>query len=223
MKHIKLLARHDEETGDIGFVVEGLYGAGSANRDGVQFAHDILEHQNGIRAIGSMWDELEAIGAIWHVRGRWGDMCSDYGSSENAYHHLGAELSFRFQEWEEDEWIPIKNRVAFTRPCDDEKDIVACLEQGRKMILADKDSYMLGSNMDTFLAHMDRYMKLAHERMRIGLRKAIRRHGPGPAAYDQFVAIRDAVREAVPSLDYPGQRFTLSYGDGQAYIRESLS
>lgn len=40
-------------------------------------AHDIVEHVNGIEAIGTRGDELMALGAMWHVRGKYGDITRD--------------------------------------------------------------------------------------------------------------------------------------------------
>lgn len=37
--------------------------------EGRLVAHDILEHVNGLDCIGSVADEIEAIGACWHIRG----------------------------------------------------------------------------------------------------------------------------------------------------------
>lgn len=40
---------------------------------GVLLAHDLIEHRHGIDSIGSIEDELQAIGAGWITRGQWGD------------------------------------------------------------------------------------------------------------------------------------------------------
>lgn len=40
---------------------------------GIQFAHDLIEHQNGINNIGTFEDEFEAVGGTWFTRGELGD------------------------------------------------------------------------------------------------------------------------------------------------------
>lgn len=40
---------------------------------GALLAHDLIEHRHGIDSIGSIEDELQAIGAGWITRGQWGD------------------------------------------------------------------------------------------------------------------------------------------------------
>jgi len=42
----------------------------NAGRSGLMLAHDLLEHQNGAAALGTVIDEMEAFGAIWAIRGQ---------------------------------------------------------------------------------------------------------------------------------------------------------
>lgn len=64
---------------DAGFFGVGLSVVGArkwldASRDGALLAHDLLEHVNGIEAIGTVHDELTALGAYWYVRGQHGQV-----------------------------------------------------------------------------------------------------------------------------------------------------
>src|ERR1041385_6254253 len=65
MRSIRLVAMSDDYDDTPGLVVKGTqpYEGMMADREGTLVAHDILEHQNGYKAIGSVWDELEALGA----------------------------------------------------------------------------------------------------------------------------------------------------------------
>lgn len=47
--------------------------------NGRLLAHDVVEHVNGYRNIGTVEDELQALGASWYTRGRWGDDITDGG------------------------------------------------------------------------------------------------------------------------------------------------
>ena len=38
-------------------------------RTGLLLAHDVIEHVNGFKVLGTKWDEVEALGAAYYVRG----------------------------------------------------------------------------------------------------------------------------------------------------------
>lgn len=77
--------------------------------DGYNIAHDIVEHVNGTERIGEIADELVALGAMWYVRGRWGDLRRDgAGSMHSPESHLAADVT-RMQEDMENGtplWLP---------------------------------------------------------------------------------------------------------------------
>ena len=70
MKKI-LKAVRDSETGDIGLIVQGMkiIEYPMVSMEGMLIAHDLLEHQNGVESIGSIGDEIIALGGVWFVRG----------------------------------------------------------------------------------------------------------------------------------------------------------
>jgi len=39
------------------------------SRTGLMLAHDVIEHVNGFKVFGTKWDEVEALGAVYFVRG----------------------------------------------------------------------------------------------------------------------------------------------------------
>lgn len=82
-----------DETGETGFKLDGIpaiQGAFMVTTDSILIAHDILEHQNGLNKIGSIDDELEALGGMWFIRGENGMIRA------NSYHsnavHLESDL-----------------------------------------------------------------------------------------------------------------------------------
>jgi hypothetical protein len=77
IKEFQLIVREDENLGEMGWVVEELAEMEeqpSVARDGYLIAHDIVEHVNGIEAIGGIGEELQAMGGVWNTRGQWGDI-----------------------------------------------------------------------------------------------------------------------------------------------------
>jgi len=61
----------DRESGERGFRVVGMpqIEGEITVGDGRLMAHDLLEHLDGVAAVGSVADEILALGALWHVRG----------------------------------------------------------------------------------------------------------------------------------------------------------
>lgn len=66
-----IVIREDKSTGEIGFCFEkvALGDSPTVFLEGRMAAHDLIEHMNGLSAIGSFEDEMEALGACYYVRG----------------------------------------------------------------------------------------------------------------------------------------------------------
>jgi hypothetical protein len=76
-KEFTLVVREEYISGNNGWVVEELAKMDdqpSVALDGYLIAHDIVEHVNGIEAIGGIGEELQAMGGLWNTRGQWGDI-----------------------------------------------------------------------------------------------------------------------------------------------------
>ena len=85
----------DQEFGELGFRLEGT----SLNpqeynmaTDGALIAHYIIEHINGIKEIGTIGDELEALGAMWYIRGEFNDITRGRPSIYNPYEQLAHDV-----------------------------------------------------------------------------------------------------------------------------------
>jgi hypothetical protein len=74
MKNYKMVARKDLETGETGLMFSDcpIINYPMVANEGLLVAHDLLEHVNGLDKIGSIDDELEALGGVWFVRGNYG-------------------------------------------------------------------------------------------------------------------------------------------------------
>jgi hypothetical protein len=185
---------------------------------GSGIAHDLLEHQNGLGKIGTIVDELEALGALLFVRGIFGQLNRKpmYRSVEES---LGmGDLSTMFERIGcrvED----MPTTVPVTRACDMDDSIAACI--GHFSPQAALDQTDDEEQQRWIRAQVGHYKKLCLAHMRIGYRKVRRRWGnDNYKANRQFWAIADVVLSFAKSVEYEGRQFVLSYGNGEAFMRE---
>lgn len=217
MKHVTLMAVTDEFDSEPGFAVRGVDTTSPgymADRDGTLTAHDILEHQNGVEKIGPVWDELEAMGGAWYVRGQHGDMLQRRPNIHSPAKNIAADISRMFFEQTEDEWVPREHRYHHTKPSIIDDDIEEILQIARQEIVSEAPHH------EASIAKLDDYLKEAKNRMRIGYSKAHIRFRDPLKPHDQFRAIRDQVGAMVRWIEYPGQEFILSWGGGRALGKE---
>lgn len=218
MKAIRLIAKADEYDNKPGLVIKGMpdFDGLMADRDGSSIAHDLLEHQNGLDDMGPVWDELEALGGIWQVRGRHGDLQTTTGHAWTPAQNVGHDIGRMFLDWDGDNG---PHSMA-TRPHDYDEDfneiISFGLEQARQEWPHARDEEELDESQ------LDAFGVLALHRMRTGFRKAQRRFGDGFCGYEMFRAVKEAVSRVCGDVEYEGQEFILSYGDCTATIREVM-
>lgn len=221
MRHVRLISYEDEPTGSLGLIVKGSAGPEIfADTDGRLLAHDLVEHQNGPEAIGRVDDELEAIGAIWQVRGRHGDMVESdlyrygwrcpYETIAGDVLTCASDLDTS-EAW--DRWEPHLGRYR-TRRHDYDEDFMEVLSKARPMVQRELEHNEAHFPMEAFF---DNALHL----MRSGFNKAKRRFGMGYQGIDTYRAIMEAVRPNAKHLDGPGQEFILAYGDGEARCYEA--
>lgn len=209
MRYVRLIASCDEYDSDMpGLALKAArrsYDGFMADRLGGLLAHDIVEHQNGAKNIGTVDDELEACGGMWHSRGRLNDFESRYYTPHQS---VGSEIGNLFRE--QDYWMPTKG----IRPHEDlEDDLEEIIDEARKVIKAE-------SYDDEDLTDMANYLEAARRRFRIGYRKATRRFGSDYMSNDVYRNIRRALETTVKHIDYEGQEFILGYDRHDATVRE---
>lgn len=93
MNTYKIIAGMDNQSGEVGLAFEDLPAIDHdfSMGDGRLLAHDLLEHQNGLEAIGGIGEELQALGGIWFVRGQQSDIVRT--PNVNApYQHLASDV-----------------------------------------------------------------------------------------------------------------------------------
>lgn len=219
MRHVRLIAAADEFDTKPGLALKGapVYRDGfMADREGVLIAHDLLEHMNGPRQIGSVWDELEALGAIWQVRARHGDLFTGRPAHHSMESNIASDLTRMYADWlAEQRYCGPGSLGVGSRSHDYDESFSECIRIARQDIPREWGD---GPMETAELAHVEEYLALALRRMRIGFRKAQKRYGSGFYASNLFVAIREAVADT--RVEFEGQEFILSYGNGEARISE---
>lgn len=223
MKTIRLVAMCDEYDATPGFVIKGTpaFEGLMADRGGLSIAHDLLEHQNGTKNMGPVWDELEALGGIWYVRGQHGDLMTP--SVWSPHHNIASDVERMFMQWTGEDaayWGP-GGYKAGSRPCDYDDDFIEIVSEARTMIQREQREE-LADGESGLSELLEQYLTLALHRMRHGFRKAHKRfekHGRYHAN-SLFRAVKDAVKQAAKHIEYEGQEYILRYGNGDATVRE---
>lgn len=223
MRHVRLIAFVDELDNKPGLIIKGTPETDGmfADRDGTLIAHDLLEHVNGAANIGTVWDELEALGAIWYVRARHGDLLTGRPNYHSPESNLASDVSRMFRDWIHNESKycgPRFERIGRRKHWEDES-FQTILDIAAHEIKQESEYSDDESDLDS----LPDYLDLALRRMRAGYRKAVKRFERRGAsqfyAGNQFVAVREAVNAALTEVEYEGQEFILSYGDGEARVR----
>lgn len=205
-----LTAKRDDEFGGIGLCIPGTNPTVTFNpaQDGLTVAHDLIEHVNGPREIGTIDDELEALGAVWFVRGQFSDLNRDgRGSAYTAHENIASDITRMFRDFFYGSYVSLS--VPRTRACeadDDFREIIECAVKEARSELNDDE-------IPEEVAHKQRmYMAVCLPRMRIGYRKAKRKYKHGRDANRLFWEIADAVDPYAKRCEFEGQQFELIYG-----------
>jgi hypothetical protein len=211
---IILTAAEDRELGGLGLLIEGMRGGAEVNpgTDGVTIAHDLLEHVNGPEHIGTIDDELEALGAIWYVRGQFDDLSRDgRGSHYTTHENIAADVVRMFRDFFYG--ASVDTKPPRTMPCiadDDLREILRYAAEDYRAEVHDEDAHETAKRFAE-------YERVCLPRMRIGYRKAAKRFrslGGAHAANELFWLVARAVRPYAANVEYPGQQFDLIYGRG---------
>jgi len=223
-KRIILTCAEDGEFGGYGLLLPGMHAGHDVNpaADGLLLAHDLLEHQNGVAAIGGIDDELEALGGIWYVRGQFDDISRDgSGSAHTTHQNIAGDVVRMFRDYFCGVYVnttPPRTR-ALPEADDDFREIIAeALKQTRGEV--DRED----ATPEEIAQKEAAYIAVCLPRMRIGYRKAARRFKDARTANRLFWDVTDAVNRAIGvrswrdndrgrsnGLDYEGQQFELSY------------
>lgn len=216
MPTVTLEVRRSENSGQLGFALKGMTHDETADpSNGLQIAHDLIEHVNGVHLIGTIDDELEALGATWYVRGQHCDMRRDGYNSYDPQADLAADLVRMFQDVVYGAQHVDLNPFRTLR-CKADDGLEAALK------IFDSDWKRKVDDWKEYCKTAKAYRYVARARMRVGYRKAYRRweHRGRFAANTQFWAIQKAVEQRYKYIYCEGQQFILKYGNGKAECYE---
>lgn len=212
MRHLNIVVRKDYG-GIEGLMLEDvtLINTPMATLSGDLIAHDIMEHQNGLGSIGSVDDELEALGGLWYVRGRNGPIRPEaMHSPEEALTYEVANL-FQYYTGGAKFRTPVPN----TRAHIYDESFESVIAEAKKSI-RDELSYQ---DMSVNYTELDYYLDSVLHYLRRGYIKAKRRFG-GRCAHSMFWDIAEAVDNITDEIIGEGQTFVLSYDRNGAVCRE---
>lgn len=221
MKTVKLRAFRDESTGELGLGLVGMssnYGEVNSATEGLLIAHDVIEHVNGVERIGSIADELEALGAIWYVRGQHGELNRDgAGSHYTIAENIASDITRMYRDWFYTgcPQMPYQARTRASRLS--EQNILDTLSAAENTWIGEFDE-------DDKLEARKRWPDYRNEclvRMRVGFTKARRKweRKGRYAANSQFWAIAEACSDTIKQSElFEGAEYTLRYGNGEATL-----
>lgn len=207
----------DIMSGEIGLLLTDIHqiNAFMTTTSGRIIAHDIIEHQNGLKSIGSIDDELEALGACWYVRAFHGHLTArSMYSPEEALARDIANLGIIFARG-----VNYRTPVPNTKSNIHDDAFNEMLEIGCKTVRTD---YL--DQFDSIDAkartRMCRYERTAIHYLRTGFNKAAKRFRCHEDGFDMFSNIEEAVNNITPEISYVGQQFRLTYTRERAYCHE---
>jgi hypothetical protein len=225
MRYVTLTSINDPETGELGLKIDGVPAIDypMAASEGLLIAHDLLEHQQGLRKIGTIGDELIACGGIWYVRGQHADIRRDsmgsmYGSEEN----VAADVSNMGRMYVQG--CMLHSKVPSRLPaCAADESIRDILRYSAKGMI-DEFQACGESLCHEERKRMAKYLRMSEILMRKGYNMARRRFERGERsryyANSMFWEIAQAVDPYCKHLEYEGQRFRLAYGGYEAHCKE---
>lgn len=223
MRYIKLRVWEDRAIGELGLLVEGvrLLEMPMVATRGLIIAHDLLEHQNGLGAIGSIDDELEALGGVWFVRGQSGYMEQESGVFYRPpWETLAYEIANLGRYYVLHD-IDMKTPVPRTLHTYETEEFPFIVEEGRSKLQDELDHDPCDEEDLEYQTTRTRdFIEQSLHYMRRGYSKAKRRYRDNDnKARTQFWAISDAVDKIIPWVEWEGQTFLLSYGMGEANVK----
>ena len=169
LKTLVLEAFQDPEHGEIGLRVQGAPEGANAALDGLTIAHDIVEHVNGIKEIGSIDDELEALGAIWFARGQFADLRRNgTGSAHTPHQNIASDIVGMFRDHYYGAYVNLKP-LQTQRLEEYDDDLERIIAEALKTTRAEIDD---DADLNDVIAKERAYIATCLPRMRRGIRKA---------------------------------------------------
>ena len=217
MKRAILEVIRDGDTGELGLLVVGTprIAYPMAATEGLLVAHDLLEHQQGVSKIGSLDDELIALGGVWYIRGQHGDIRRDgRGSMYSPEQNIAADVVNMARIYVEG-GIDFRSAVPRTRTHGHDDSFRLIIEEAKKEFRTEMED-----SGDYDKTRAAEYFGAVLHYLRRGYRMAARRFGNSLTANSLFWDIARAVDPVAKHCGYEGQRFALVYGEARVRCDE---
>jgi len=201
----------DPEKGEEGLVSVAQRRAGNSHdgdvtvmSDALGVTHDLVEHVNGLSQIGTVHDELEALGAIWVTRGVHADLRRDgIGRTQSPENYLSSDVSRMYRYWL-DEYFEFEDQP--------ESDHDESFEEVLRLARTDILYYIEDGGDEADTESIDEYLAHCLNGMRLGAAKQEERF---PDQFDANNFFWEVVEEitGIFQCDY--------YSQGIEYVIES--
>jgi hypothetical protein len=220
MKTFTLTAKMDNETGELGYLIEGtpiIQYPMVANESSL-IAHDLLEHVNGLGKIGSLDDELEALAGVWFIRGQHGNLRRDGGGSRyTPQDNIASDVLNMARIY--NNGVNFRTKVPKTKACSEDDNFNEIIQKAKDDVCDEIDSD------DINQARLDVYFNACLHYMRKGWAKVQRRFKRYSSnqfyANNLFWNIEQALRDYMQPY-YEGQQLKLSinYAECECFVDE---
>jgi len=214
-----LTVREDTGTGAIGFALDGVNPdlEISVASEGLLVAHDLIEHQNGLQAIGPIDDEMQALGGVWFVRGCMGELRRD---GVGARYSIEENLASDFSRMVVDHCYSSESLVVPFVPELDDEETESAFAEIIRIAKAEAESELDDESKLENADAIAEFWGACLPNLRAGYIKARDRFGDVYEANAQFWAIVEAVEPYLKNVGYEGQQIKLTWGDGRAVCEE---
>jgi hypothetical protein len=215
MRWLTLGVEQCDSTGELGFKIRGMKSTNGmfVGSSGLVVAHDIVEHVNGLEAIGTIGDELMALGGIWRCRGQWGDIVrGTVGTTLSPEQHVAGELPELYHLYRSG--VPLREEIPVIKNED---------EEDRELFerIVETAKPMVRGNWDDDWDHKSwvAFCEAAVPLMMKGAIKFTNRWEDDLMGNSQFWSIHYEVQTVIDNVElHEGQIWKLGYGQGQAKI-----
>lgn len=199
----------EDSFGSTGLAVEGIkmFEDFNAAIEGALIAHDVLEHQQGFEKIGSIGDELIALGGVWFIRGEVNDITGK-PSMHSAMTHVASEVA-RMADYVILSQVPIREDLDPTINPDECYDYELIVREAKQTFYNERLEDIKEQGIK--LSQINHYFDAVINLMAKGYRMADDRLKCQQRANTMFWEIARQIDTVAKQIHYPGQQFILSY------------
>jgi hypothetical protein len=213
MRNLRLRAVEDDEYGYIGlkFVIPHKFCNGRFTiQSGAVLAHDSIEHQQGTQKIGSIGDEMIALGGICFTRGQWGDLNrNNHGSIFSTEESIAFDLHGPMANLYFEDGVPFRQKLVKSRDDDPTDFVDSVIECARENWVDRYEPYDEADVLNQ--EQIDSYLEACRTYMLHGAKLAERRYPSAMMANALFWEIERVTSKLIDQIEYEGQEFVLSY------------